>query len=801
LDDHSLHILEFDRVLDVVAALAESAAGREAVRTLRPTADRDARTRDIARLGEAIRRTSEPGAWSVVGRGDLAARLADDDEREDAAPLLDGAGLVEVASWIAAAGDTCAAWADDKLRARFPHLATRADDLPELTDLRERLERSLEPDGRVRDDASPALRRARGEAAEGERQLQRQLEQWARGFGESSYVTRHGDRFVALVPAAGFSRRRGIVHDVSASGQSLFVEPLEACESNNRVLELRARALAEEWRVLRALADEVTAARPALLAMAGVLVEFDALKARARWALEHGGIALEPKGERLRLERARHPLLAMQRPRDQVVPLDLTLDDARILLVSGPNMGGKTVLLKTVGLTALLAHAAMPVLAGEGSRMPELDDVLADIGDGQSLDEGLSTFAAHLKTLAAMAEHAGPRRLLLCDEQGAGTDPEEGAALGRALLERFVERRAWGIVTTHLGSLKRAAAEIGGVASGSLEFDLESMTPRYRFLAGIPGASRALTMAERLGLDPELIARARASTTEESRALERLLERVQETHRALEAERAELVRARGEAREAAEAHAQAEVAAREALEQLRRRLTGESQALLARARELWQSMQREAKRADKSRASAQEIRERLSAVEREADELARRALESAVSFGGATAPAEDLAAFRARLAPGQRVRVTDLNVEAELLSAPDAEGRVPLRKGDWTIQSHVDRLAPIEAHANGRDTASPKPRAAASWPSSEEAPSLEVDLRGMDADEAIRSLDEGLDRGQLTGLSELRIIHGIGRGVLRAAVERHLKNHPQVASSRAGQVGEGGGGVTVAKLR
>ncbi len=795
-----------------IAAHAASPLAAAALESARPIPDRARLAEETGRLAEAIRRQREPGEWLAVGDGALVPRLDPHAAAPGEESRLDGPGLVEVAGWLDAATATRAAWSGESAALRFPLLAARAAELPDLSGLAERLHQALEPDGRVSDAASPALKRARRDHESSERELQGRLERWARGFGDESYVTRHGDRFVVLVPAAGFPRRRGIVHDVSGSGHSLFVEPLEATDSNNRLLELRAVVAEEERRVLAELRDRVLAEADGLRRLEQVLVHLDGLRARARWASELDAIAIVPEGDELWLAGARHPLLAAARAAADVVPLDLSLGaGGRLLLVSGPNMGGKTVLLKTVGLAVLLAHSALPVAAREGTRIPEIDDVVVDLGDEQNIDRGLSTFASHLESLARMTERAGPRTLLLADELGAGTDPEEGAALGRALIEHFAARGAWGVLTTHLGSLKRAAGEVAGVVNGSLEFDEETMSPRYRFIAGVPGASRALAMAERLGFDPAVLARARAITPDEVRALERLLEELHVAHRRLDEERAAFEQARAAAEQAASEHARATESARRDVQELRRGLTGESAVVLSHARELWQTIQREARRAEKSRAGATELRERIQSIEKEMTTLEDRAAAAAHGLGvPEREPAVPLPA--AALAAGARVRVIDLDVEAEVVSGPDSEGKVQLRRGSWNIQSHVSRLAPA-GEATGLRPGSPRgrdharrergaePGVAANWEMPEDSPPLEVDLRGMEAEEALRALDAGLDRGVLAGLSELRVIHGIGRGVLRAAVERHLRNHPQVTSQRLGQVGEGGRGVTVVKLR
>ncbi len=791
MDRIALDRLEFHRVAADIAGRAESAAGAARLRAWHPIPESEARRAEVALLREAVARTREPGPWLQVSAEPLEDLL--DPERRE----FEALDLLRVRGWLDAAQATREAWGDDESSARHPGLSRRALGLPDLGRLRAELHRALEPDGRVADAASPALARARSGLAAGERDTQTRLERWARGFGEDAYVTRHAERFVALVPAASFSRRRGIVHDVSGSGQSLFVEPVEFTEANNRLIELRATVSDEERRIIRALGESVVAEREALDATHEALVHLDTLRARGRWAVELGGIVLAPGGERLRLVAARHPLLAAAGV--NVVPLDLELSDQdSILLVTGPNTGGKTVLLKTVGLAAALAHAALPVAAAEGSAMPEFDDILVDLGDAQSLDQGLSTFAAHLRTLDLMARRAGPRVLLLCDELGAGTDPEEGGPLGRALVERFAEQRAWAVITTHLGSLKLLAGVVSGVVNGSLEIDAAVMAPTFRFIAGVPGASHALDMAERLGLEPELIASARATVREESATLERVLHELQALRRTLDEERAALVLAREAATDAEQSHRERSRALSEELERTTRRLTAESEALVARARELWQSIQREAKRADKSRAAATDLHHHLRDVERGIDRLSAAGAQALAAHGvtGAAA-AQPLA--RDEVAPGLKVRVGSLGMEAEVVSAPDRDGQVQLRRGAWTIKVHLDDLARVPAGAAKPTQVTRAPESSATW-ESDEAP-LEVDLRGKEVDEALLSLDHALDRAVLAGMHELKIVHGVGKGVLRAAVERHLRGHPQVASTRAGGVGEGGRGVTLARLR
>jgi DNA mismatch repair protein MutS2 len=392
-----------------------------------------------------------------------------------------------------------------------------------------------------------------------------------------------------------------------------------------------------------------------------------------------------------------------------------------------------------------------------------------------------------------MAKHASPETLVLADELGSGTDPEEGAALGQALLEHFAARRTWGVVTTHLGQLKRVAGQTPGVVNGSLEYDAVAMRPRYRFLPGVPGASHGLEVASRMGVPEEVLARARALTPETSRSVELLLQSLQKSSREMQEERDRWARARRAAEEAEQAHRGATESAKQSLSQLRARLTRESEAVLAQVRELWQFARREARRAEKSKTQAEEIKTRMDAADANVDSLHRRAaLAAGESHDRDALPREGVTI-------GRRVRVADLGgVIAEVAALPDADGRVVLKRGSWSIQGQVGRLYPVEESGGSEDA--PAGKSAVTWSEGAEELPLQVDLRGMDTDDALRTVDTGLDRATLAGLHELRIIHGLGKGVLKTAVERHLRGHPQVAKQRMGELYEGGRGVTVATL-
>jgi DNA mismatch repair protein MutS2 len=611
---------------------------------------------------------------------------------------------------------------------------------------------------------------------------------------EGTFVTQRNERFVVAVRADRFERSKGLVHDVSASGQTLFVEPFEVCASNNELAELAARERLEVNRVLRALTDLVRAALPALAASEDALAGTDLLWARVRFsrALAGNTPAFDPRGESLVLSDARHPLLWKDAGGDRdaaaararVVPLALALHaPRRVLLVSGPNMGGKTVALKTVGLCMLMARAGLDVPAGEDARLPWCGTVGADIGDAQSIEAHLSTFAAHLANLDAMARAAGPGCLFLVDELGSGTDPAEGASLGRALLTHWARAGAWVVATTHLGSLKVLAQESEAIVNASMALDPDTLAPRFELVVGVPGGSHALHIAERLGFHAGVLKAARADLPEAQRSLEALLgdvsrelTRAQDARAGFEAAEAEAKAAAAElVAERARLAEEGRKAGRERLGQVRA-LEGQVQALLREA-------QKEARSEEKSRERIVELEAQARRLGRESDRLA-----DAPPIG------EPLPAVQ----PGATVYVRDLGVTAKVIEGPDPEGRVTLERGTWRIQSRADQLF---APAGTAVTAAPG-RAKGTRPVvADDVPAFEVDLRGMDQEEAERRLDEGLDRAALSGLDEVRVIHGIGRGILREAVVRALRAHPQVKDSRLGVHGEGGRGVTVVRLR
>jgi DNA mismatch repair protein MutS2 len=686
-----------------------------------------------------------------------------------------------------------------RLTELYPRLAFIAGGLDDLSDLSQAITRVLNDRGEVVDNASPGLERIRRELSVLRSRMMERLQrmiasaEFARYLQEPIITQREG-RYVIPVRAEARGRVKGIVHDSSASGATLFVEPLAVVDAGNRVRELEIEETREVERILRELTARVALHADELDRTVETLAQLDLAFAKAKYSAEIKGIepklATDEKNTALSLNEARHPLLDAEK----VVPITVELGRAfSILIITGPNTGGKTVTLKTVGLLALMAQSGLHIPAGEGSQVPVYNGIYADIGDEQSIEQSLSTFSGHMTNLIEILRQANARSLVLLDELGAGTDPVEGSALARAIIQFLLQRKVSALVATHYAELKAFAHATPGVENASMEFNVETLAPTYHLTMGLPGRSNAFAIAQRLGLDPRLVEQARANLTQTDVELEKLLAEIKH---AKEETARELSRAESE-RETAE---RASVSARRRLAEIDhsradifRQARADAQAELDAARAELKRLRQEWRNVAVTRDFIERAEEDLEAVE----ELTQFAPRS--SGGGEpepkTKPTMPSPLARETIEVGDQVYVPSLNQVGQVIAA-GGDGV------DVQIGSFRMRLAPDQVQLRGKAqpaTVEVNTRTVVQLPDVD-SPGIEVHLRGMRADDALDKLDKYLDRAYRAGLPYVRIVHGKGTGTLRRLVREQLSANPLIVSYQTAEPNEGGEGVTVAKL-
>jgi DNA mismatch repair protein MutS2 len=804
MNPHALRVLQLPAVLDVVAERATSELGAASVRALEPTDVRAWITEELDRVDAAMAFVVRSEGWAVPAIPDLRVelrRLSKPGSLWEGRTLLDGARLLRSS---AATRDALTRHLEE-----LPALRPLAEGLVHMEKRAEDIEGKIDDSGEVRDDASPALARIRRELRAQRSSIVERLERYSASLPdayrvEDASVTVREGRYVVPVRREGRSHVGGIVHDESATGATLFVEPPLALDLMNRVRELEIAEAREVRRILEELTDSLRPHAAELSDALDALVAFDSLYARARYALENHAappVVTDDVGD-YEVVAGRHPLLLEG---DQpVVPSDLRMEPGeRTLVVSGPNTGGKTVLLKSLGLFSLLTQSGIVPPVAEGTRLPIFRNVFADIGDEQSIEASLSTFSAHLANLREIVEDAGHDALVLIDEIGSGTDPVEGAALARAILEELTRRGTMTVATSHLGQLKLLAGEEEGVVNASLQFDPGRLEPTYRLVKGLPGRSYGLAIAGRLGFRDRVLERAESLLPEGERDVSQLLTELEEKEQELADALNEAARERaaaGEARADADAlrkqldERRREVKRRE--EDAERRARQQARDLLMNARreveeairELWQMVKGGA-REDAFEEAATEARRRV-------EEAATRQAERTPPRSGAEAgPAPDLEA-------GVEVRVAATGARGTVVEVRD--DRATVEVGGVRLDVKATDLEPVAGEPRERSRSRDQGESGGSggsWSGPRVDASPEVHLRGLRADEVAGALHPALDAAIQAGLPSLRIVHGKGTGVLREVVAELLSGDERVASFRPGGIGEGGSGVTVAELK
>jgi DNA mismatch repair protein MutS2 len=798
MNAHALGLLEFPRLLELVADRAASAPGAAHVRALAPSSDLawlEAEHRRVAAVRSLL--GGEP-AWSPEPVPELAGPIV---RLRVLGSVWSGPELAAGAVLLRSARRTRDALRDERRPALVRAvLAPFADRMVAAKGDEEAIDKAIGEDGVVRDDASPALRRIRRELRASHGELIRILERAMNALephhrAPDMSVTLREGRYVIPVRREGARGVGGIVHGTSSTGGTMFVEPPAAIEHGNRIRELEAEEHEEVERILLELTDRLRPHRIGLADSLGALAELDSLHARARYGVQYHCSPAELVASRdgFAVHDGRHPLL-LARGAD-VVPFDLAMGaDERTLLVSGPNTGGKTVLLKAIGLIAMMAQSGIPAPVGAESRIPVFDDVLADIGDEQSIEASLSTFSAHLKNLSEILRQATPDSLVLIDELGSGTDPQEGAALGWAILETLTGRRTTTLASTHLGQLKELATQVPGVVNASLQFDAVQLAPTYRLIKGIPGRSYGISIARRLDLPAAVVARAEERMPQGERDMAALIER-------LEKKEEELSRREREADAILED-------ARTRIATVAKRETNVRQ----REREVEKSSRQEARkyvleaRAEIERTIAALKQRGAGAADAAIEELGRDARRRAEALAAKQAGVldrlehEERASARRQSQPaaGQRTAVA-VNDSVEVGTLAGKIGRVIDLRGKEAIVAVGSMKLTVPVATLRRTDARPA-EAAVSYVG--DAPevhvSTEINLLGLRADEAEGAVLQALDSAIRADLKSLRIIHGKGTGALRQVVDEMLRKDTRVREFHMGAWNEGGAGVTIA---
>lgn len=797
-------LLEYNSLKELLRRYLSSPLGRKRLEALAPSSNREQLEQELAQTGEAIEYWKASSRPQPAVRG-AAVRLRFDsltDPADILAKLRIEGSCLEVKEILAlsvlmdVSGDVRRVLAS--VAGRFPKLASLCQRLADFHSLPGELSSRFLPDGSVADHASPELSRIRREIERQRRLVQESLERFVErhrdnGVLQEDFVTIRNDRFVVPVVAGRQRRIEGVVHGSSGSGHTLFVEPLETIELNNELVRLHEEELREVHRILLDATQRLRERCAAIQASAEALGELEWLFAKAAFAADFQCVLprFSPQApRRLYLKQARHPLLedVLRRQGKRPVPITLELNEQqRTLLVSGPNTGGKTVTLKTVGLLALMAQSGLP-LPCEEAELPVFEQVLADIGDNQSIQESLSTFSAHVNRLRQMIEMADSGALVLLDELGRATDPEEGGALGTAVLEHFRRTGAFTLASTHLLALKAYGASTPGVLNAGMGFNEETLEPTYTLRLGAPGKSAGLEIAQRLGMPPDLMEQARQRLTRQEQDIARFLaeldRRLEETARL-----AEELRMQKEALAARERALAKEWAQRESakLKEIDRRCQLALERFEAQARETISKILSDAAQ---KREAARAMRQ-VGRLKRELQQ------EMDVTVLAARDEARRGELEKPKIVEGARVRLKGLAEPAQVRRLLGEE-KIEVQAGFMKLQVSTDEVLEVLPPAETRKL---PPRISFDAAPLDAGAVREINVIGRHAEEACRQVEKALDNAILAGVTRLRVIHGHGMGVLKRAVAELLTGHPHVEKFYPAEQHEGGAGATIVELK
>lgn len=789
LKEKSYRILELPAVLTLLARECVTATAKDAAINLRPVSG----SMEIKRLQEETTAAKTMmvvrGSPSFTGVKDVRPSLsrADLGGALNTRELTDIAGVLQCARMVRryvsddTVGHTCIDHLFSALRANRP--------------LEEKITSSIVGEDEIADGASSELADIRRKMRAASSRAREALNKIISSPGYSKalqepIITMRSDRYVVPVKATHKNEIPGLVHDISSSGATLFIEPMGAVKANNELRELAAREKQEIERILMELSAECAGNQEDISSDFEILTRLDLIFAKAKLSYTLNGMAPELTERAVVLHHARHPLL----PKDTAVPIDVSLgEDFDTLVITGPNTGGKTVTLKTIGLLCLMVKCGLHIPADDGSRMCIFENVFADIGDEQSIEQNLSTFSAHMTNIVRILEECNGHSLVLFDELGAGTDPTEGAALAISIIEHCRRKGAAIAATTHYAELKVYATEQAGVQNASCEFDVETLRPTYHLLVGIPGKSNAFAISSRLGLSQEIIDDAKKHIGTDSASFEATIEKLEQTRLSLEKERSEAARIRRQAEDDANAARKMKAELTVRLEKADERSRREAEQIIEDAR----------RTAEQTFEELDEMRRRINKDDdaqriNEARNIMRRSLnEKQSQYMSKTQKEEEDRTSSRKLRPGDVVEIKNMDGVHGVVQSVSADGTVLLRAGIMNVQSREEDLYLLEgARPAEKKVVNPGKRTirTASVPA-------EVDLRGMDSVEAVMTAERYLDSAVMGKMNQVTIIHGKGTGALRKAIHAMLKKNKAVKSFRLGTFGEGEAGVTIVELK
>lgn len=784
-----LKTLEYDKIIDMLVEEADSALGKDSARRLRPSSDHGEIVAMQAETSHALTRLFHHGALSFHGLTDIRSSLV---------PLAKGgtlgAGeLLRIGALLEAAKR---AVEFDKKDEETDFLSGRFDGLQTFPEIRRAISRCILSEDEISDDASSELKRIRRAMKTTNDKIREQLSVTVNSSGDmlrDNIVTMRNGRYCLPVKQEYKSAFQGMIHDQSSTGSTFFIEPMAIVKLNNDLAELAMKEQEEIERILASISSICAPETEGLERDVILLAELDFIFAKAKLSKKMQGSEPIFDDNYIEIKKGRHPLI----PRDRVVPIDVTLGkDYRLLIITGPNTGGKTVSLKTVGLFTLMGQAGLHIPAFDGSHLRVFHEVYADIGDEQSIEQSLSTFSSHMTNTVSILKRADKNTLALFDELGAGTDPVEGAALAISILDNLLQRNVTAMATTHYSELKIYALSTEHVENASCEFDVESLQPTYRLLIGVPGKSNAFAISSKLGISDEIIEKAKSLVDEDSKSFEDVVTGLESTRKELEEERAKAAAYREEIERQKKKLAEKNERIDKAKEKILRRANEEANEILQKAKDMADdSIRKYNKWMDGGKGNVSDMERQRSAIREQLKKTGEKLATKQKGNRPKTAPG--------KLSIGDLVMVHSMGVKGTVMSLPNAKGKCFVQMGIMRSEVNADDLELLEEETlqNRKEQLRERSGAGKIKMMKSLHVSSSINLIGKTVDEAIALLDKYLDDAYLAKLHQITIIHGVGTGALRNAVQAHLKKSKYIKTYRMGEYGEGGYGVTVAEFK